>query len=231
MIGISANSGIARSRRVASSPSITGITLSISTRSGCSVRACSSASLAVVGLEHLEAQRPSSSTSIARFAGHVVDHQHPACAAPRSRSARGRRGAAASTPGTTTGSSQIEPERGCPGPARLSHLDVAAHQPHQLPADGQAQAGAACAALRVARLLERLEDRSSCSSARCRCRCPPPRSAGAPRPAGARRVARAASRCPRSVNLTALSSRLSSTWRRRFSSACTTGRQVGRDGS
>jgi hypothetical protein len=37
--------------------------------------------------------------------------------------------------------------------------DVATHQPHILPADRQSQAGTSNPALRLARLLERLEDR------------------------------------------------------------------------
>ena len=61
---------------------------------------------------------------------------------------------------------------------RCSHADLAAHQLDELPADRQAEAGAAVAARRRAvGLRERLEQLRLCRRPGCRCRCRAPRSA------------------------------------------------------
>ena len=113
----------------------------------------------------------------------------------------------------------------------------AVHQLRQPPADGEAQAGAAVAARdRRVRLAERLEQPAASGPAGCRCRC---RGLGRELPARQARRARARTAVgrpraarprPRSVNLTALESRLRTIWRSRPGVADDRARQVVLDG-
>ena len=106
-----------------------------------------------------------------------------------------------------------------PRPGSLSTLIVPAHQGHQPGGDGQAQAGAAVLPRgRGVRLLEGLEDPlllvgrdADAGVAHREAQADSPPSGGGPR----RRLPRARPPRPSSVNLMALPTRLSSTWRSR----------------
>ena len=108
-----------------------------------------------------------------------------------------------------------------PSPGTLSTCELAAHLPDQMIADRQAEPGAAGGRAAL-RLRERLEDLRQRLGLDADARCRSPRSAGA-----GRRPQRspAAPRRPR-VNLMALPSRLSSTWRRCRPSSTTPARHV-----
>ena len=109
-------------------------------------------------------------------------------------------------------------ENALPTSGVLSTLERAAHQLHEPQRDGQPEPGAAVLARRRSvGLRERLEDQLLLARAGCRCRCRAPgRHDGAPAASVATRRDRDIDRtAPWAVNLMALPTRFSSTWRMR----------------
>ena len=116
-----------------------------------------------------------------------------------------------------------------PLPSSLSHADRPAHQLDELAADREAESGAAVAARRAAvGLGEAVEDRRLALGRRCRCRCRARRGGPVRASASRSRTLASITTSPRSVNLTALPTRLVSTWRRRPGSPTHVLREVGR---
>ncbi len=167
--------------------------------------------------------------------GAVVHHQHPY---PRQGGRRfgGQAGGRREGHGDGKGGALAE------GALRL---DAPAHQVDQTLDDGQAQAAAPVAAVVEASAWVKAPKTASVARGRCPCPCPAQRTARSPgchpcrhhHPRRARACthrggtrAQVSSRCtsPCSVNLTALPSKFSSTWRRRWGSPRT---QAGTSGA
>ncbi len=139
----------------------------------------------------------------------------PGCARRRPRGRRPRRRRRSSAPGSCRSNLAVN-QKVDPAPGSLSTPISPAHQLDQALGDGQAEAGAAEAAGRGGvGLRERLEQRVGLLRRECRCRCRAPRTAASPRRPTPRPARRVTATSPRSVNLTALPSRLMSTWRSR----------------